>query len=330
MKNPLKSVQFKMALKLLLLSQFNNNALLEGQGGKPAWLAGGPIPQQIMRRKSTVGRTSGMISLFPVIGVIISLVLFALGYYLRVNAAYTAGIQGDGDVFLLIYALFGKLSYFYSGIFFLISIAGFIWSSIRQKEPFIIGKRSLSDLKKLSWGDFREYVIGLFQQLGYSPEGSGALDDEYADLRLKRGARTSLVCCKKYYVRKIPLSMVLEFYVAMLKGPSLEKGYFITTGSFSHEARKFALDKPLVLIDGERLMDFARIAESIDAARGRSSLQSNLSNTGYTCPMCGAHMLLRTVEGNSHSVVQFWGCSAYPACKGALRKEQEDFAPSGY
>ena len=118
--------------------------------------------------------------------------------------------------------------------------------------------------------------------------------------------------------------MVLEFYSAMLKWPSLEKGYFITTGSFSEEARKFAVDKPLVLIDGEGLADFARIAESTDAAQEWSSAQNSPCKMGYTCPVCGAHMVLRTVEDNSHSVAQFWGCSLYPACRGTLRKERED------
>jgi restriction system protein len=297
---------------------------------KAARIAGGFIPHQIMTKKSIIARTIGMKSWFPVIGIILTLVFFSLGYFLRGKGAPTPVIRGDDEVFLLIYALFGKLSYFYSGIFFLISIAGFIWVSTREKKPFIEGRRSLSDLKELSWTEFREYVTGLFQKLDYSPEGNGILDDEYADLRLKRAARTSLVCCRKYYVRKIPLSMVLEFYSAMLKWPSLEKGYFITTGSFSDEARKFASDKPLVLIDGERLTDFARIAESIDAARGWSSLQNNLSEVGYTCPICGSHMLLRTVESNPHAVAQFWGCSSYPACKGTLRKEREDLVSSGY
>jgi restriction system protein len=127
----------------------------------------------------------------------------------------------------------------------------------------------------------------------------------------------------------VSLVMLSEFYDVMSKEPALDKGYFITTGSFSHEARKFASDKPLVLIDGERLMDFARIAESIDAAKGWTSLQNSLNNMGYKCPMCGADMLLRTVESNSHSVAQFWGCSSYPGCKGALRKEQEDLVPDG-
>ena len=267
----------------------------------------------------------------PVIGIILSLVFFALGYYLRVNDAHISGMQGDDEIFLLIYATVREVQLFLFRDIFPDFHSRFHLELDKEEDPLIIEERkSLSDLKELSWSEFREYVMGLFQKLDYSPEGNGALDDEYADLRLKRAARTSLVCCKKYYVRKIPLSMVLEFYAAMLKWPSLEKGYFITTGSFSHEARKFASDKPLVLIDGERLMDFARIAESIDATRERSSLQNNLRRPGYTCPMCGAHMLLRTVESNSHSVAQFWGCSSYPACKGALRKEQEDLVSSGY
>ena len=73
---------------------------------------------------------------FPVIGIILTLVFFVLGYSLRGKGAHTSVIQGDDEVFLFIYALFGKLSYFYSGIFFLISIASFISSSK--------GRRSLS------------------------------------------------------------------------------------------------------------------------------------------------------------------------------------------
>lgn len=279
-----------------------------------------------MTRKSTVGRYTGTQFWFPVLGIILSLVFFALGHYLRVNDAHISGIQGDDAG----YTLFGKFSFFYAGVFSLISIASFIWSSTRQKKPLIIEERkSLSDLKALSWGEFREYVMGFFQELGYTLKSETDVQAEGADLKVQRDGRVLMVRCKKYYVKKVSLLMLNEFYDAMSKEPSLEKGYFITTGSFSHEARKFASDKPLVLIDGDKLMDFARIAKSIDAAKGWSSLQNN-SKLGYKCPRCGAHMLLRTVANNSHSVAQFWSCSAYPACKGALRKEQEDLVPSGY
>ncbi len=314
---------------MLLLQQLKEDTLPEDWQG-PELTAEGPIPLYSMTRKSTTGRSDAMKFWFPVIGIITSLVLLALGYYLTEYAAQAGALTADEDVFLSVYTLVGKLSYFYSAIFSLFSIAVFLWSSIRKRPLMTGGRSSLTDLKELPWKEFREYVMSLFQKLDYSPDAKRTLDEEDSDLRLKRSGRTSLVCCRKYYVRKIPLSMVREFYAAMLREPALEKGYFITTGSFSYAARKFASDKPLTLIDGERLMDFARIAESIDAAKERSSLQNDLNKMGYTCPVCGAHMLLRTVENNSHSVTQFWGCSAYPACKGALRKEQEDLVPFGY
>jgi len=34
------------------------------------------------------------------------------------------------------------------------------------------------------------------------------------------------------------------------------------------------------------------------------------------CPQCGAPMALRTAKTGPHAGHQFWGCTAYPACKG--------------
>jgi len=36
------------------------------------------------------------------------------------------------------------------------------------------------------------------------------------------------------------------------------------------------------------------------------------------CPRCGMTMVVRTVKAGTHAGKQFWGCSAYPACKGAV------------
>ena len=172
--------------------------------------------------------------------------------------------------------------------------------------------------------------MGLFEKLGYSLMDNRGLNEERTDLKLKRYGRLSIVRCKKYYVRKVPLSMVLEFYKAMSREPDLEKGYFITTGLFSREAKKFASGKQLELIDGVKFMDFVRIAGSIDAAEEKSAVENSLMRPGYACPMCGAQMVLRTVESNPHTVTHFWGCSAYPACKGALRNELGDLESLEY
>ena len=36
------------------------------------------------------------------------------------------------------------------------------------------------------------------------------------------------------------------------------------------------------------------------------------------CPLCGKTMVLRTARNGSHAGKQFWGCSAYPHCKGVV------------
>ncbi len=251
---------------------------------------------------------------FPFLGIIISLALLVLGYYLKEKGAQAS-----------IYMLLGKFSYLYSGIILLISAVALILESNKKKRGSLSYERkSLSDLRELSWKDFNEYITGLFEKLGYSLLDKRGLNAERADMKLERDGRRSIVRCKKYYVRKVPHSMVLEFYKAISRESSLEKGYFITTGFFSREAKKFASDKQLELIDGVKLMDFVRIADSIDAAVEKSAIQNSLKGPGYTCPMCGARMVLRTVDSNPHTVKHFWGCSSYPACKGALRNELGD------
>jgi hypothetical protein len=39
-----------------------------------------------------------------------------------------------------------------------------------------------------------------------------------------------------------------------------------------------------------------------------------------TCPKCGSPMVRRRVKSGSRAGLVFWGCSAYPKCRGALRE----------
>jgi len=288
------------------------------------------VSQQNVAGKSNTVRTDKMRSYSPYVGLFLGLVLLVIGYYLKEKGADTSGMQGDDTIVFSMCILFGKFSYLYSGIFFLISIVSLIRKSTRKKEASSVEERkSFSDLQELSWNEFRDYIICLFEKLGYSLDGNAGPSDKRADLKLKNNTGTSLVCCKKYYVKKIPLSMVFEFYMSMIREPALELGYFITTGTFTREARDYAEGKPLILIDGDRLRDFVRIADSIDA-RERAAIQSNLNKTGYTCPACGEQMFLRAVTSGSDTPTQFWGCSAYPVCKALVRKEQRGPLYSGY
>ena len=44
----------------------------------------------------------------------------------------------------------------------------------------------------------------------------------------------------------------------------------------------------------------------------------DLSDRIPPCPQCGKPMVLRTAKSGRHAGRQFWGCSAYPDCKGVV------------
>ena len=274
---------------------------------------------------------TGKSFVFPVFGILVSFALLFLGYFFTDKGMHIPIIQGDAMLTLSTYKVFGKFSYIYSGIFFfgsiVFSLRGLFY---KNKLSSIESRKSLSLLQDLSWKEFEEYIMHLFEELGYSLENKGGLCAYSSDLKITREGRMSLVRCKKYYVRKVPLSMVTEFYDVMIKEPELEKGYFITTGSFSPEARKFADSKPIELIDSVRLMDFVRIADSIKSAKERSPIKNSPKKSDYRCPRCGGPMTLRTFRTEAAAGMQFWGCSAYPACKGTLRMEQGEQGPLEY
>lgn len=83
-------------------------------------------------------------------------------------------------------------------------------------------------------------------------------------------------------------------------------GIFITTNIFTTEAKKFADDNMIEVVDGYKLLKLVRLA-------GDVSIPENLtvpSDIASVCPRCGGKMILR----NSHRG-SFYGCSNYPKCR---------------
>lgn len=65
--------------------------------------------------------------------------------------------------------------------------------------------------------------------------------------------------------------------------------------------------------------------EPLRVDSGLKSQDSGLDSAGgpppeaACCPSCGQPMILRTAKRGANAGSQFWGCSAYPACKGTRR-----------
>jgi len=67
----------------------------------------------------------------------------------------------------------------------------------------------------------------------------------------------------------------------------------------------------------------ARLAErerkrNAAADRSGQSGLTNQTNKIPSCPKCGKIMVVRTVKSGNNAGKQFWGCSAYPDCKGIV------------
>jgi hypothetical protein len=92
-----------------------------------------PIKQQMIAIKRNFGKIIKAMFNFRVLGLVISLTLLILSYYLKEKGAqYT--MQGDDANSLLICMIFIKFIYFYSGIIFLISAVALILESIKKRS----------------------------------------------------------------------------------------------------------------------------------------------------------------------------------------------------
>ena len=96
---------------------------------------------------------------------------------------------------------------------------------------------------------------------------------------------------------------------------SAGKGIFMTTSTFTDDAKKFATahsDK-LFLIDGKK---FISMIGNLPREK-KTKLLAFATEGDYTTPTC-ASCGIKMVERSS-SKGKFWGCSNYPKCKSTLR-----------
>ncbi|HVM51154.1 MAG TPA: four helix bundle suffix domain-containing protein [Candidatus Acidoferrum sp.] len=59
-----------------------------------------------------------------------------------------------------------------------------------------------------------------------------------------------------------------------------------------------------------------RLAAARIAERAKAESAQHSTPKAPCCPLCGKPMALRTARKGPHTGSQFWGCSAYPGCKG--------------
>lgn len=169
-------------------------------------------------------------------------------------------------------------------------------------------------LRSLEWKRFELLAAEYFRLLGKRVETISHGSDGGIDARIYAKSSSVLeyaIQCKAWG-KMVGVSPIRELFGVMAH-ESAGKGIFMTTSSFSPDAKQFAEEHrdKLFLIDGEKFISMIlklpeeKIAQLLEFA-------TDGDYTTPTCASCGVKMVWRT-KGN------FWGCKNYPRCKSTLR-----------
>ncbi len=126
------------------------------------------------------------------------------------------------------------------------------WKWKRPSPPSSLP--TLDDLYALTPYEFENYIAELFRRKGYDVTMRGGSGDMGVDLLLtKEDGQRAIVQCKRYR-HAISPDIVRELFGTLVH-ERVTHGFLVTTADISKNARKWAENKPLTLIDGTLLLE---------------------------------------------------------------------------
>ena len=187
-------------------------------------------------------------------------------------------------------------------------------------QPLPPSTANVCTLDSLSWDNFELLIGEIFRRKGYSIEISSGLGaDGGKDLTLRKDGELVLVQCKKLACSNRVTATQMRDFFGLIVAEGAAKGFFVTTGYFSADAKKFAVGKPIELLErsdvealvaqrslpGENLYDITSWVEGF---------ASRVHIVNPICPFCESPMKLRRGAFGR----PFWGCTRYRThfCKG--------------
>ncbi len=177
-------------------------------------------------------------------------------------------------------------------------------------------------LDGMSWQEFELLVGEAFRQQGYQViETGGNGPDGGVDLVLRKSGEVFLVQCKQWKAFKVGVEVVRELY-GVMAARGAAGGFVVTSGQFTDAATTFAQGRNVELIDGPVLLKLIRQAKASSAKTERAGVAISANAVAMPvadlprCPQCPKEMVRRTAKKGAHAGKAFWGCVAYPSCKG--------------
>jgi restriction system protein len=129
-------------------------------------------------------------------------------------------------------------------------------SEERRRQDLARTAKSRELLLALSPQEFEQHVGRLFEALGYEVALTPKSNDEGVDLYLKKDSRRAIVQCKRYTRAKVSRPDIQQLF-GVLRDKRANEAFFVTTGEFSRQAGEFAANKPIHLVDLQKLVQMA-------------------------------------------------------------------------
>lgn len=112
----------------------------------------------------------------------------------------------------------------------------------------------LASVRELSWEGYWALVADILRHRGHHVFAGEGPDRDVIDMEVSKGLRRLIVNCQLRGMRQISTEP-LEEMVQVAERNGADGVLLITDGDFSAEAHSYAAGRPLILVDGEALLD---------------------------------------------------------------------------
>lgn len=174
---------------------------------------------------------------------------------------------------------------------------------------------SLAVLDRIEWKRFEDLCCAFYREKGIRVETTRLGADGGIDIRLFQDPDnperpTAIVQCKALS-KQVGVKPVRELRGVMAH-EKVDKAFFMAPNGFTDEARSFAVENRITLLDGKLFLAMLQRLSN-DAGKRLLDFATEGDWTTPTCPNCGTKMAARDSRRGP-----FWGCPAYPKCRGTL------------
>ena len=175
-------------------------------------------------------------------------------------------------------------------------------------------------VRKMNWREFEMLVGEAFRQQGFAVSETGSGADGGIDLIAKKEGKKYLIQCKHWKKSKVGVNIIRE-HLGVIVSEGVAGGFVVTSGIYTKEAKDFAKNNSIKLLDGDALYRFInKVGKSTQEKQTplpEVVKQSKVIETPL-CPVCSKAMIKRTAKQGQNIGNQFWGCSQFPKCRGVV------------